>query len=126
MKLSQRIMQHLVLAMALFVAFLFMASIFVPDPSQAGDLVGAPAAHSAAARNGLPSLGQLEGDRYEVKVFATPSGPLYSVYDRSGTELASLLTAQQVAERFPQLPLPDARAAEPLKLMDTNTGQGDW
>jgi hypothetical protein len=130
MTVARPVVRHVFLALVLLAAFLVMASVFVPDRLQADEPGGSPASasapHSAAVRDSLPSLGQLVSDRYRVTVHATPDGPLYSVYDRQGVELAALLTAAQIAEQFDDLPLPDARAGAPIQVMDTDTGGPDW
>ena len=112
------IVRHVVIASILVGAFLIMASVFVPDRLQAR--AGEDSAtHSAQLTEGLPSLGELVDNRYTVKVYATPAGPRYSVYDHDGTRVAALLSAEKVAKLYPDLPLPDARADGPLQLMDT-------
>lgn len=99
-------MERLIAAIALGAMFLVLASIFRPHHTSAG--VDSPAAPgSTDPHAGLISLGSIEESRYTVLIFAGQTGPRYSVYDReSGSELALLLTAREVAERFPDLPLP--------------------
>ncbi len=107
---------------ALVVAFLVMASIFVPDRSQAGEEEESPASvYSAEFLDAVRPMGQLEGKRYTVKFYATPSGPLYSVYDKDERELiAELLTPARLAERFPDIALPDAHANVLMEMMGTD------
>jgi hypothetical protein len=126
MKFSRRIVRSALVGTALGVAFLFMASIFVPGRSQADSdaLPGVPDPLSAESMEAMEPLGRIEGKLYTVEVFATPSGPLFTVFDRHGNELAPLLTPAQVAERFPDLPLTDAHADVPIKIMGTDIGGG--
>ena len=57
---------------------------------------------------GLMSLGEIADAHYRVLIFSGPEGPVYSVSDtQTGQTLGTLLTAEQVSERFPELPLPD-------------------
>ena len=128
MMASNHIVRDIVAATALLVAFGLMASIFVPAPLAARDIdaQALSAARSAGGQASLPSLGRLENDRYTVNIYATPAGPLYSVFTPEGVALATLITAAEVSDRFSDLKLPDARAGAGLTLMDTPTGAGDW
>lgn len=70
-------------------------------------------AHAAAdwasedAHAGLACLGTIEGVTWDVQIYQTALGVRYTVIDRStGVEHATLITAQQVVEFFPDLPLP--------------------
>jgi len=94
----------------LCLAFVLMASIFVPDFSQAEQRAFPPAdpesANAPAAD--FPSLGTIENGRYRVQILVGDRGPLYSVFDAAtGRELAVHLSADEVAQRFPDLPIPD-------------------
>lgn len=122
--------RHLAVTAALIGGFLVMASVFAPDRLQAGGegAVG-PAGielpseyYSSEFRHNLTLLGEIESGQYTVKFYATAEGPLYSVYDSSGVELAELLTPRQIADRFPTLPLTDAHAEVPLRIMGTDVG----
>ena len=130
MKASHSVRHRLVASVILLIAFLVMASVFAPSRSQAHDRPGpvgdATSSHSTSAAKSLPSLGRLESDRFTIKLFATHRGPRYSILDDKGAELAGLLTAEQVAERFPDLPLPDVYADAPVQLMNTSTVGSDW
>lgn len=128
MMASNHIVRDIVAATALLVAFGLMASIFVPAPLAARDIdaQALSAARSAGGQASLRSLGRLENDRYTVNIYATPAGPLYSVFTPEGVALATLITAAEVSDRFSDLKLPDAGAGTGLKLMDTPTGAGDW
>jgi hypothetical protein len=119
--MSRKFVNSGLVAVGLIVAFLFMASIFVPKSIEAGEPPES-VAHSSAERGSLPLLGQLESQQFTVRIYGSPSRPLYSVYDRNGRELASLLEPEQVAARFPELPLPDATT---LRSMDASV-RPDW
>ena len=107
MKARSSIARKIVSATALGFAFLFLASVFVPDFGHAVPDDRIPAG-SVDPAEGLPTLGSIEDDRHYVRIVATPNGPLYSVFDRADdSEIASLLTAEQAAEWFPELPIPD-------------------
>lgn len=123
--------ERLLVALVLSMAFLFMASIFVPGSSRAqfvGDEGKAGSgAYSTVAHEGLLSLGELESPQYRVKVYATTSGPRYSVLDSDGNELGTLLTSEQVAQWYGEdLPLPKLRADSPQQLMHAEPLQSDW
>ena len=123
--------ERLLVGLVLAIAFLFMASVFVPGSSRA-QFVGeegeaASGAYSAVAHEGLLSLGELESPQYRVKVFATTSGPRYNVFDSHGVELGTLLTSEEVAHWFGEdLPLPKLRADTPQQLMHAEPLQSDW
>ncbi len=106
---------------ALALGFLVMASVFVPDRIRAGEGVGSGRSGSTDPHKSLLALGTIEDDSYLVRIFATPDGPRYSVYDTiDGSELGVLLTEEQVAKWFPDLPLPtmDFDALGPLMLTE--------
>ena len=111
--------RKLAAAAFLAAAFLVMASIFAPHVSVAGragirvEPAPQPEIVSAALGENLPLLGELEGGSYTVRVYGSLDGPRYTVYGSQGAALAELLTAQQVADRFPQLNLPGAWADVP-------------
>ena len=123
--------QHLVATVALLAAFLVMASIFAPDQLTAGPELGPVPVpipsqqYSSEFRANMSLLGEIESNDYRIKFYATANGPLYTVYDKNGVELAELLTPRQIADRFPSLPLTDAQAEVPLKMMGTDVG-GRW
>ncbi len=122
--------RHLAVTAALLGGFLVMASVFAPDRLQAGgEGVAVPTwvelpseYYSSEFPWNMSLLGQIESGEYTVKFYATAEGPLYSVYDASGAELAELLTPRQIADRFPTLPLTDAHAEVPLRIMGTDVG----
>ncbi len=108
-------------------AFLVMASIFAPDRLQAQlDVVRQPVVLDGPSRYSsnfaMTLLGQIESGEHTVKFYATEDGPLYTVYDKTGYMLAELLTPDQIADRFPTLPLTDAHADVPLKIIGTDVG----
>ena len=121
--------QHLVATTTLLVAFLVMASIFAPAQLTAvptgGPYQGPSQQYSSEFRENMSLLGEIESNEYRVKFYATAKGPLYTVYDKNGVELAELLTPRQIADQFPSLPLTDAQAEVPLKMMGTDVG-GRW
>jgi len=110
-------MQRLFTVIALAAAFIVMASVFVPERArmvEGADGGVLPRPHSqrptpradeasADPHEGLSCLGELRDVRYTVKIYATESGALYSVYSSEGTELGVLLTSAQVERRFPDL-----------------------
>ncbi len=123
--------QRLLVGMTLLIAFLFMASVLVPGSSTAkfegDDREIASRAYSAAALEGLLSLGELESPQYRLKVFATTRGPRYNVFDSDGVEVGTLLTSAEVAEWFGEdLSLPTLRADTPQQLMHAEPLQTDW
>jgi hypothetical protein len=112
MKRLSPAVERIVAILGLCAAFLLMASIFTPDWTQAEEEdLPRPSELANEAdpdpHEGLLSLGVLEDDRYSVHIFAGDEGPLYSVYDaENGRELGVLLDAEEVAEWFPDLPIP--------------------
>jgi len=120
------LIQRLATFAALAVAFLIMASVFVPDRTRAASETEASVGAlgpSIDPHADLMSLGTLHAGPYTITIHASQRAPLYSVYDRDGSELGVLLTPEQVETRFPDLPIrsmdfkahPDADA--PMHLM---------
>lgn len=113
----------------LLAAFLVMASIFAPgrteaeqEPQEIPSIV-----YSDEVRQNMSLIGELEGINYTVELYATPYGPLYNVFDRaSGRQLADLISADQVAARFPDLPISEAHADVPYETMGTDVGGRNW
>lgn len=128
--------QRILATAVLGVAFIGMASIFVPFNSQAqdgGTFGPRDSAHQASPsfstdpHEGLGSLGTLEQHCYHVHIYATDVGPRYSVYDSvTGEELAVLLNAERVAELFPDVPLPTMEFGAPMQLMHTDPMGRNW
>ncbi|MEE8154626.1 MAG: hypothetical protein V3T53_06650 [Phycisphaerales bacterium] len=122
---------RLLVIVSLTLAFLFMASIFVPSQSEASNPEIAndpgPSLPSVDAHDGLTSLGELKGVRHTVKIFATPGGPRYTVLDTDGVELGTLMSMRQVIRHFgDDLPLGKFRAEAPVQLMHAEPVQSDW
>jgi hypothetical protein len=119
--------RRVIIGGALFAAFLVMASIFAPGRSEAEqETFEVPSiAYSEEARRNMSLIGELEGTRYTVELYATPFGPLYSVYDRDGRQLADLFTADQVTARFPDLPINEAHADVSHETMGADVGGGN-
>jgi hypothetical protein len=119
MSISASMMKRIVVAASLLMAFLFMASIFSPDRSNADDdlrivdptsVSDAQAWPSTDPHAGLRSLGTFESVNFHVRVYATESGPRYSIYSaRDQKELGVLMSATQVTRTFPELQLPGVK-----------------
>jgi hypothetical protein len=125
MKVSRRMVRSILAGTGLAVAFLFMASIIVPERSEAdsdGYLPDVPNPYSAETIEAVQPMGQIEGNLYTVGFFATPVGPLFTVYDREGNELAPLLTASQLSQQFPDLAPIGTHADVPMSLIGTDVG----
>ena len=129
-------MERVIAGVTLFISFLVMASIFVPESSHAGDEGSHGAVnghardgdrHSTDPHAGLLSLGSVEEDCYAVHIYATSRGPRYSVYDMTnGEELGVLLSAEKVSEYFPDLPLPELDFSANTQLMLVDPTVDDW
>lgn len=143
--------QRILAAAGLITAFVFMASIFSPNPSRANQPASAPAIAapkvavptptvetSTDAHAGLVSLGQIQTNAYLVTIYSTTVGLRYTVTQRStGKEIATLMSAQDIAKYYPELPLAEIRfgtegrdedsgskTAGPLMMADTpSTGR---
>ena len=129
------VLRRVVTTLAVGAVFIGLASIFVPDWTQA-ELQRFDAADEMDAawmstdpHVGLRSLGVMEGDRYRVEIWAGDQGPRFTIYEAGGTRaIATLLSADQVAERFPDLPLPQIDFDVPgmLMLADPEDERGGW
>ena len=107
---SRKVMERIVAGLALSIAFIVMASIFVPHATKADD-------QSVDPHHGLTSLGSVENVRYIVDIYATQVGPRYTVTEkRSGERVAVLMDADRVQANFPDLPLPEMDMG-PTQLM---------
>ncbi len=107
MRRAALLTQRLLVILALGAAFIVMASIFVPGRTRAGaepDTARGPHRSSSTdPHEGLLALGTLENGQYRVHIYATESGPRYSIYDAgTGEELGVLMTAEKVARLFPE------------------------
>lgn len=60
---------------------------------------------STDPHEGLIALGVLQQRGFALSMYAAEQGPLYTIHDEHGSELATLLTAAQVQQRFPELSL---------------------
>lgn len=115
------VVERLLAASILCLAFVLMASVFGPRGSRAvsGD---EPAAPSTDPHDGLRSLGELRSTKYIVRIYAGDLEPVYSIYDHDGNELAALLRAQQVDRLIDDVELHDliagARDGEYLMLAE--------
>ena len=125
---TPQILKRILVTLTLGLAFIVMASIFTPDRSRASGEGGAPrtsrghdrrsgANGSTDAHAGLNSLGMIETGRYAIEIFATDSGPRYTITALdSGDELGTLLTTEQV-----QMLLPDVD----IKSLDFSANKSD-
>jgi hypothetical protein len=114
------IMDRLIAGMVLAIAFLVMASVFRPDPTEAGGdgSNGESATHSASAHEGLRSLGSIEDDEFLVHLSACAEAPLYTVIDRAdGLEVGTLMSADDVSLYFPDLPISEMDFTTRVQLM---------
>ncbi len=120
-------LQRVLTILACGVAFIAMASVFVPFDSQGvpsfppdaeNDVHPEGEFASVDPHDGLARIGTLEDSCYLVKIYATAREPRYSIYDRiDGRELGVLLSEEQVSEWFPEIPLRDAEFEAPKKYM---------
>jgi hypothetical protein len=119
-------MQRLIAGMCCFIAFLVMASVMAPAPSQGQDHATgeAPSAHggddapSADAHAGLVQLGSVEDRAHLIRIYQTDLGPRYSIYERDTMrELGTLLSLDQSERFFPDLPLRRLLADDGSALM---------
>ncbi|MDY7108895.1 MAG: hypothetical protein SYC29_09690 [Planctomycetota bacterium] len=111
MKRFSPAVERIAAILGLCAVFALTASIFTPDWTQAEeDSSFSPDPGEPVGEDphvGLISLGVIEDDCYAVHIYAGDEGPLYSVYDaEDGRELGVLLDADEVAEWFPELPIP--------------------
>lgn len=133
MKSTAPNLQRILAAMAMCAAFLVMASVFVPLHSDAGDgmffqLEGDDSRQhpSVDPHEGLESIGELEHRHYRVRVFATDGGPRFTLYDaENDSEIAALMSAERIAELFPELPLDSMDFSSPTQIMLLDT-QSAW
>ncbi|MBT8485218.1 MAG: hypothetical protein HKO59_00915 [Phycisphaerales bacterium] len=108
MKRPSPILERVAAGAALAIGFVIMASVFAPDliqarPDRGSDWTEWP---STDPHEGLRDLGTIEDNAFRVTIYATPEGPRYSVYDRTTAELLRpLLTAEEVEQEFPELPV---------------------
>jgi hypothetical protein len=106
------ILRRVLIGSTLTIAFLVMASIFVPEFSRAdSDGSGRGTIEAEASTDphfGFVAIGTIEDDQFRVEVYGGGDQPRYTVYDATdGRELGVLMTAEEVAAWFPDLPLPE-------------------
>ncbi len=123
--------ERLLVIVTLSLAFLFMASVFVPSESRAGNAQIADdpgiSASSVDAHAGMYSMGEIKGLHQTVKIFATSEGPRYTIFDTDGVEIGTLLSIRQVIQHFnDDLPLGEFQADTPVQLMHVEPIQSDW
>lgn len=100
-------------------AFLLLASVLRPFPSQAGrDGVGEVRSMSPEAIHrgveGGRLIGEFRGRELRVLVYSGGEGPRYVVLDIDGAELGSGLTAEELAVRFPDFDLSRLEMGTPM------------
>lgn len=140
---------RLLAGIALLVAFVIMASVFVPGRIEAQDDKYWPRPidrveqhetadefdvfneHSSTdPHEGLPMLGTLEFANHIVHIYATDFGARYSVYERTTggeVELGVLLSVEQMSEHFPDLPLNSVEdSSDRLIMFAPPNGVSEW
>lgn len=123
MKRSAPNVQRMVVAIMMCIAFVVMASVFVPLQSGANDRWNAaePAlSHddSVDPHEGLASIGSFEHHKYLIRVYATDGGPRFSIYStEDGSEVAALMSAANVTRHFPEIPIEGTDFSAPFQLM---------
>lgn len=125
MKRLPPLVERIVTGAGLVVMFGLMASVIVPDWTQA-ESVERDEWPSVDPHDGLASFGTFEGEQYVVHVFAGPEGPLYTIEDRATGEIvATLMDAERIHRSFPDLSLPlvdfSADATGPIMMADAPT-----
>jgi hypothetical protein len=126
MKRTRPSSRRFAFAAVLAASSVITASFFAPHVRSASGSGGRPPALAqpalvapGAAKADYPVLIDLERTSWTVRVHGSPSGPLYSVYDAGGAELARMLTVAEISAQFPWLGLPDAWADVPEPAMDS-------
>lgn len=133
---TPQILKRILITLSLGLAFIVMASIFTPDRSRASQDSLAPRtsgkvqrrtgdASSTDAHKGLNSLGVMETGRYIIAIYATDTGPRYTITAReSGEELGTLLTVEQVLQLLPEVDVStldfsaESGKSQPLMMAD--------
>jgi len=119
-------MSRLIAGVTLGIAFLIMASIITPHDTTASDKPGnihTDNLPSTDPHYGLPSMGSIESLQYIVEMYRTDVGPRYSVRNREDGEIiATLRTAKQIEQEFPDIPLAkmDFSHSATLMMVDPN------
>lgn len=107
-RISPRL-ERILAAGGLAAAFLVMASVFVPlDSGAAPRPMPMPHDHSSEAHStdphvGLPLLGIIEHGEYELHIYGGNEEPRYSIYNRDGERIGTLLRAEQVSIMLPEV-----------------------
>lgn len=83
-----------------------------PEPIDLPHTVDRSQASSTDPHEDLPLIGSLEQREYVVRIYSTPIGVRYSVFDHAGTTLGVLLTAEEVERWFEDIDLTDLQAGE--------------
>jgi hypothetical protein len=138
-RISSKI-ERIVAGLVLGIAFLTMASIIVPSDSQAtfnehdahtgdahhpgGAHTTTPGSHDATHADvsgstlvhaDLVEIGTLETSCYLVRIYAGSTEPRYTIIDlTNGEYLGELLTAPQVEQFYPELPITDINFDAPI------------
>ena len=124
-KQRSTLVEKLVAGLSLGFAFIVMASIITPTDTAAENVEHGQhedAGHSSTDPHvGLTSLGSIENGNYLMMIYGTDLGPRYSIYNRETSELlATLISAEKVQERFPDLPLQTMDFTTPDLLLFTD------
>ena len=128
MATSRTTLVRLACGAGLVTGFLLMASVFVPDFSHADStdrLSSEPrTAVALDPHAGLASLGTIEDARYRIEIYSGDREPWYSVFDsKSDRLLASLLTARELGEAFPDLDIKQMEFGVPSASEDSPDSQ---
>jgi hypothetical protein len=125
MKRPSPTIERLLAGAGLTGAFLFMASVFVPQPGSTE--AGPSPLPSAADETSAVSLGWIEDDFYRAHILASDPEPLYTVYDRiDGRELGARMTAEEVSRSFPDLPITSMDFGTETAIMLAEPMHLDW
>ncbi|MCK4872292.1 MAG: hypothetical protein KAS72_06175 [Phycisphaerales bacterium] len=86
--------------------YIGIASVTRPGDTLAGDMSAPDAALPTDSPDLLTtvSLGEMAGRDVTIRVFAGLTEPVYTVVDRDGAVLADRVTADELRERYPELP----------------------
>jgi hypothetical protein len=123
--------QRLLTFAALAVAFAFMASIFSPDTTRAGETRPGVSSWTPRSRTsdssvdphqGLNSLGQIEGLQHTVQIYDTPLGARFTIFDCQSDEIVgTLLTAEDVERFFPEISIRGIQFDAAERTSDTDS-----
>ncbi len=117
-------MERLIAGITLAIALVVMASVFSPhrtlaeDHSETDNVQHETALPTEDPHSDFQALGTLEHRRFTVHVYSHNQEPRYTVCDNEdGTELGVLMTADEVAEWFPELPIPEIDFTSRVHIM---------